>query len=43
MNERIKQKLLQETIKTTVTEYVDKAMTDARVEIHPETLKANPL
>jgi len=36
--DKIKQKLVQERAKTTVTEFMDKAMKDANVEIHPELL-----
>lgn len=36
--DKIKQKLVQERSKSTVTEFVDKAMKDAGVEIHPELL-----
>ena len=36
VKERINQKLLQEGMKAKVTEYVDKAMKDAGVEMHPE-------
>ena len=34
--EKINQKLLQERIKSKVTEFIDKTMKDAKVEIHPE-------
>ena len=36
--DKIKQKLVQERAKTTVTEFIDKTMKDANVEIHPELL-----
>ncbi len=36
--ERINQKLLQESIKSKVTEFIEKAMKDAKVEIYPEVL-----
>ena len=38
VKERINQKLLQESIKSKVTEFVEKAMKDAKVEIYPEVL-----
>lgn len=36
--EKIKQKLLQERTKTKVTEFIEKAMKEANIEIHPEIL-----
>ena len=36
--EQIKQKLLQESIKKKVAEFIDKAMKDAKAEIHPEVI-----
>lgn len=36
--EKIKQKLLQERIKTKVTEFIEKAMKEANIELHPELL-----
>lgn len=38
VKEKIKQKLVQERTKSKLTEFVDKAMKDAGVEIHPELL-----
>jgi peptidyl-prolyl cis-trans isomerase C len=36
--EKIKQRLLQEKIKAKVSEYIDKAMKDAKAELHPEVI-----
>ncbi len=36
--EKIRQKLLQDRIKTKVTEFIDSAMKDAKAEIHPEVI-----
>jgi len=36
--DKIKQKLVQERAKSTVTEFIEKAMKDANVELHPELL-----
>jgi peptidyl-prolyl cis-trans isomerase C len=38
VKERISQKLLQERIKTKVTEFIDNAMKGAKAEIHPEVI-----
>lgn len=38
VKERIRQKLLQDRIRTKVTEFIDNAMKNAKVEIHPEAL-----
>ena len=38
VKEKINQKLLQERMKTKVNEFIDKAMQDAKVELHPEVL-----
>jgi len=36
--DKIRQRLVQERAKSTVTEFIDKAMKDANVELHPELL-----
>jgi peptidyl-prolyl cis-trans isomerase C len=36
--EKIKQKLLQERTKTKVTEFIEKAMKEANIEVHTEIL-----
>ncbi len=38
VKDKISQKLIQERVKTKVTEFLDKVMKDAKVEIHPEVL-----
>jgi len=38
VKERINQKLLQDQIKTKVTDFIEKAMKDAKVEMHPEAI-----
>jgi peptidyl-prolyl cis-trans isomerase C len=38
VKERINQKLLQDRKRSTVSEFIDKAMKDAKVEIHPELI-----
>ena len=38
VKDKISQKLIQERVKTTVTEFLDKVMKDAKVEMHPEVL-----
>lgn len=38
VKERINQKLLQDQIKSQVTDFIEKAMKDAKVEMHPEAI-----
>ncbi len=38
VKERINQKLLQDQIKSKVTDFIEKAMKDAKVEMHPEAI-----
>jgi peptidyl-prolyl cis-trans isomerase C len=38
VKDKISQKLIQERVKTKVAEFLDKAMKDAKVEMHPEVL-----
>jgi peptidyl-prolyl cis-trans isomerase C len=39
VRDRINQKLVQESVKAKITEFIDKAMKDAKAEVHPEVLK----